>query len=130
MAGIPFYFDNAHIVAFLMALRQRSHESILSAGQQFADSMEQYAKQNAPWTDRTGNARRTLAGINTFGEEGGEDETAYYIGVCGNMPYSPELEIGHGQRYAILRPTLQEFGPGLLEEIRNVISRQEGINVK
>lgn len=130
MAQIKLSFDNTHLVAFLLALRQRSHESILSAGRQFADSMEQYAKQNAPWTDRTGNARRTLAGVNTFGAEGGEDETAYYIGVCGNMPYSPELELGHRQRYAILRPTVQEFAPGLLEEMRNVISRQEGINVK
>lgn len=73
-----------------------------------AAQMEQSAKLNAPWTDRTGNARRTLAGFT--------DALPHqrYIGVCGNMPYSPSLEMLYGKKYAILYPVVQA-------ETRNVL---------
>ena len=88
------------------------------------------AKQNAPWTDRTGNARRTIFGLNAFGNETIGDESVYYIGVCGSMPYSVSLEKGHGGKYAILEPTVRAYAPSLIEDIRNVISRSErpGVN--
>ena len=105
----------------------RTHESIISGGEQIAEEMKQYAKKNAPWTDRTGNARRTLDSVNKFGWENTSEENIYFIGVCGNMPYSPDLELKYKKKYAILGPTVKEYSDDMLENIRNVISRQEGI---
>ena len=130
MNGQIMFFDIRPAVQLLDALIHRTHESIMAAGGIYAQEMESYAKQNAPWTDRTGNARRTLFGLNTFGSDDAGDSSVYYIGVGGAMPYSPELELRHRGKYAILHPTLELFAPTLLENIRDTISRQEGLDVR
>ncbi len=129
MSKAGFSFDTRSIIAFIEALKRRSHGSIINAGQQSADKMVQYAKENARWTDRTGNARRTIAPVNLFGEPDSKQANYYYIGVCGNMPYSVSLELGHSGKYAILQPTVDKFAYKITDEIRNAISRQEGVEV-
>lgn len=124
MAKVYFTISIDSAAAFLNALRTRSHKSILAGGAVRAKELEAEAKRDAPWTDRTGMARATLEGINTFTEDGNR----YCIGVCGNQPYSPELENGHGRRYAILLPVMRRHYNDLLDEIRDIISRQEGLN--
>lgn len=74
-----------------------------------AEQMESYAKQNAPWTDRTGNARRTLSGFVVS-----DDAGSLLIGVAGHMPYSPKLELFYGGRYSILAPTVDVYAPTIL----------------
>lgn len=68
-----------------------------------AGKMEEYAKRNAPWTDRTGNARQTLQGKSE------SDNSLLRVMICGNMPYSVYLELAYEKRYAILRPTTEAF---------------------
>lgn len=87
-------------------------DAVCEAG---AERMESYAKTNAPWTDRTGNARRTLEG---FSEVEGHNR---YIGVCGNMDYSPSLEMLHGKKYAILYPAVQVETSDLLMRLANTV---------
>ncbi len=77
-------------------------------GSAAALEMENFAKQNRPWTDRTGNARRTLQGV--CDGSGGNCT----VGVEGNMPYSVFLELDYGGRYAILAPTVRHFAPEIL----------------
>ena len=77
-----------------------------------AAEMEGYAKQNAPWTDRTGNARRTLDGFVAQA-----DEDNILIGVAGHMPYSPKLELFYGGRYAILMPTVDTYIPVIMSKV-------------
>ena len=124
MNGSFFIFDADELVGFIKALQTRTQEQILAGGAPMAEKMEAQAKRDAPWIDRTGKARATLAGINTFDEKG---ET-YCIGVCGNQPYSPELEYNYNRRYAILMPVLRKYQNDLLDNIRNIISRQEGLS--
>ena len=73
-----------------------------------AENMEIYAKANRPWTDRTGNARRTMEGV--FARDGDR----FTAGVEGHMPYSVFLELGFDGRYAILAPTVRHFAPDVL----------------
>ncbi|MBQ5544206.1 MAG: hypothetical protein IIU00_00865 [Clostridia bacterium] len=77
-------------------------------GRTAASAMEQYAKANRPWIDRTGNARRTM--------EGQSERTGQVVsmGVAGHMPYSVFLELDYGQKYAILYPTVQTLAPQVL----------------
>ena len=77
-----------------------------------AADMEHYAKRNAPWTDRTGNARRTLTGFVVS-----EDEDTMLIGLAGMMHYSPKLELNYGGRYAIIVPTLDSYAPRLMDAV-------------
>ena len=115
-------FDIINAVRALEAIQTATAEQLVQAGGSVADEMEQYAKANAPWCDRTGNARRTLEGF--CGAEG----TKYTIGVCGNMPYSPKLETGFQGRYAILVPTLDTYTPRMIELVRGAVASNGGIN--
>jgi len=118
-----FHIDDVKI--FLQTLRHRTPEQILKGGAVTAERLEAKVKRDAPWTDRTGLARATLEGINQFGNN--NDYELYYIGVCGNQPYSPKLENSFGHRYSVLEPTMRREASGLLDEIRNIISQQEGV---
>lgn len=77
-----------------------------------AAEMEAYAKQNAPWTDRTGNARRTLSGFVLQ-----QDENTMLVGIAGHMYYSPDLEMRYGGRYAILGPTVDMYVPNIMRAV-------------
>lgn len=80
-----------------------------------AEDMELTAKLEAPWKDRTGNARRTLQGFAGLIDEN------IYIGVAGNMPYSPDLEYGHREKYAILRPVVTRYSVDIVGRLAEVI---------
>lgn len=73
------------------------------------DQMVEYAQPNAPWTDRTGDARRELHGdvIN--------DGQFYGITLRHgeSIDYGKWLEIRWGGRYAIIMPTQLLFAPKL-----------------
>lgn len=69
-----------------------------------AQRMESYAKQNRPWTDRTGSARQRLEGS---WEKDGND---YIIRIAHGVSYGVWLEFAHERKYAILRPTVELVG--------------------
>lgn len=72
-------------------------------------------KVQAPWTDRTGNARASLMVThNTVGS--GPKRLVF----SGGMWYSPILERRVGGRYAIIWPSALRFAGRLMEDIRAV----------
>ena len=80
-----------------------------------AKKMEGEAKINAPWTDRTGNARNSIRG--DFGWQGSKA----VITLSGNMDYSVWLELAHGKKYAILKPTIDKNTPEILRGYRRLV---------
>ena len=118
-------FDIKGVISFFERLFRRTPQQILSVGAGIADMLEKEAKAKAPWTDRTGMARATIKGINQFADK---DPEKYCVGMCGQMPYSPKLEQGFNYRYAILVPTLLRHRDNVLENMRDIIGRQEGLN--
>ena len=123
MSYILLYIQTKKLMEQLEQYRGRTPEQILEGGAEVAKRLESIAKRNAPWTDRTGNARRTMRGIQGF-----EDENHYYIGIAGYMPYSFKLERWYNRRYAILTPTMRQQNPFILDDIRTIISKAEGFN--
>jgi hypothetical protein len=78
-------------------------KTILSS---YAVKAEQYAKEEAKWKDRTGDARKLLKG------------EAYYrpgvdmgIILAHGVEYGQWLETANDGKYAILKPTLDHFLP-------------------
>jgi len=122
MSLILLYIEGKLLMEQLEEIRRRTPEEILAGGAAVAEKLEVLAKRNAPWTDRTGNARRTLEGFQGF-----NDPESYRIGICGNMPYSERLELAFGRRYAILMPTMRAQKPYILEDIRRAIGRIDGV---
>lgn len=80
-----------------------------------AKTMEGYAKENAKWTDRTGNARNSILG--EFGWKGNKA----VITLSGNMEYSVYLELANGKKYAILSPTIQKYSTEILRGYQRLV---------
>jgi hypothetical protein len=78
------------------------------------------AKAEAPWHDRTGNARRSIH--NEVNDTG--DAIIGSVGMGGQgLEYTEVLELGHGGRYRIIDPIV--FGMGVAEfrkDLQDLIS--------
>jgi hypothetical protein len=94
---------------------QRVLKAILALGQVFAQRIAAYAKGNAPWTDRTGNARQGLTGLCI------PAATGFTIYLFGTVFYQIYLELAHGGAYAIILRSMEaHYGP-LMAAIRSLI---------
>ena len=105
-------FDISDALDGLQRVRSTALDGVCNYGKTAAERMESYAKENRPWTDRTGNARRTLEGRFEDGERG---SGIYTAAIVGHMPYSVNLELSHGQKYAILYPTVNALSAEILQ---------------
>lgn len=104
----------------LVELAEQYSRAIFQSGREIAydqaEEMENYAKQNAPWTDRTGDARERL---HATVEETGPIGT---IVLSHGVEYGLWLELDHGGRYAIIAPTIDVFGPKIMRSLQNMIN--------
>lgn len=83
----------------------------------FAPIVESYAKDNAPWTDRTGNARQGLTGsIQDI------SETVVHLYLSHKMDYGVYLELKNSGRYAIILPTLEAHYAEIKKRLDSIFS--------
>lgn len=68
-----------------------------------------YARTNAPWKDRTSNARNGLFA------KAERERPIYRIIIAHSVPYGIWLEVRWAGRYAIIRPTVDHEGPELMK---------------
>lgn len=80
-----------------------------------AEDMENWAKANAPWQDRTGAAR---AGLHATVEESGQIGT---ITLSHGVPYGIWLEIANGGRFSIIAPAIDKFGVELMQDLQQML---------
>lgn len=73
---------------------------------------EGYMRTNAPWTDRTGNARAGLRAQHVANPMVRHELILYHT-----MPYGIWLEVRWSGRYAIIAPTIQEIGPDVMQRV-------------
>jgi len=85
------------------AWHMRMRAATIALAQNWAGRMEAYMKRNAPWTDRTGNARNGLWGA--AGIEGHD----VFIRIGHTVEYGKWLELARDGKYAILGPTRNRF---------------------
>lgn len=88
------------------AKRQRG--AGIALAQNWAGTLEGRAKENAPWRDRTGNARAGLYGST---ELRGLMRNEVVIKLGHSMEYGVFLELARDGRYAILKPTIDAAVP-------------------
>ncbi len=84
----------------LDAWAKRQRGAVVALAKTWAGQLEGRAKRNAPWQDRTSNARNGL-----FGSTEIRGDTVY-IRVAHSMEYGVFLELANDGRFAILRPTV------------------------
>ena len=86
----------------------------------YAPEAENWMKSNAPWTDRTGNARNGLA-ARAYGDRDGHGIVLYH-----QVPYGIWLEVRFDGGYAIIGPALEYWGPRVMEGVRNMLEQIGG----
>lgn len=78
----------------------RMRAANITLAQNWAAQLEGQARDNAPWVDRTGNARIGLQGKVAL------DGDDVIIALAHSMEYGVWLELCNDGRYAILGPTM------------------------
>jgi hypothetical protein len=82
-----------------------------------AEELESYMKENAPWHDRTGNARRGLSA------DVSENINAIRIELSHSVDYGIFLEYAMEERFAILEPTARLKGPDVINGMKGLLNR-------
>ena len=86
-------------------------------GDVYAAKMEAYAKSTAPWADRTGNARKGLAGTTE------KSATVMKIWLYGDATYLQFLELGTRtmRPYPVIWPTISAHVKPLMDDLRRLV---------
>jgi len=90
---------------------------ILKIAQAYAPQIADWMKANAPWTDRTGNARQTL-----YTEVNHVVKSMVEIILSHGMSYGVYLELNNAGRYAIIDPAIDHWAPILWSEVVRMLS--------
>lgn len=93
------------------------HAGVRQIIQRYQPEVEAWMKANAPWTDRTGNARQTL-----FTEVEDFVNTAVELFMSHGVDYGIYLELDHGGVYAIIGPALDYFAPKIWADVQALLS--------
>lgn len=101
--------------AYVAAIRA----GVLSIANRYAPEIETWMKQNAIWTDRTGNARQALYSEVIEFVEIISIEMAYRA----DLEYGIWLELANAGRFAIIGPALDYFAPRVWADVQSMLSR-------
>lgn len=92
-------------------------DAVWRLAQRRAPEIEIWMKANAPWTDRTGNARQGLAA-----DAERLANLAVEIILSYNVDYGLFLELAHAGNYAIIAPALDQWAPVLWQDVLSILS--------
>lgn len=118
MSGAGFVWDVSPedaMAALFDDYVRRVYAAIYALAQRRSPEIENWLKQNAPWTDRTGNARQTLHTIVSG------NGSVIVITLSHGMTYGWHLETGHTGRFAILGPGVDYWSQQIMSDIRSLL---------
>lgn len=143
-------FDTSKVLSGLVTANEKYRRGIELYGKTAALKLEAKAKKDAPWTNRTANARQTIKGVcgwggveasisligtgkmTAYGEKSkvnkvenaslGGNSSIFDVAVAGNMQYSPHLEFCNDKKYAVLWPTVNAMQSEILKGWANVLN--------
>lgn len=104
-----FYCDVSPIRRGLERFEKAATDAMKHACKETSGEMQEYAKANAPWRDRTGNARAGLKG------SWGMNQYVYYIKLAHSVSYGVYLELSMEKRFEIIAPTMAKYSDRVWE---------------
>lgn len=112
--------DAGSVLNNIKLLKSRNRDAVLAHAQKMCKQrIEPYAKEHAPWRDRTGNARR---GLNANAKFEGLLARKVRITLSHGVWYGYRLETWFNQRYQIIWPTLRDLGPEILRSYNGYLN--------
>ena len=89
-------------------------EKLLAAVKMLASTeaidLRSYMQKNRPWKDRTGKAKASLNVVVTQ-----PNDTTVRITLSHGVSYGKWLEMAHGGKYGIIKPTIEKRGPHVMQ---------------
>ena len=102
MAGLKF--DLSGMISGLSDFESKADIAIRMLAEQGALQLQNSARENRKWTDRTGHARQRLTGYV------GKTPEGYRITLAHGVDYGIWLELAHEKRFAIIPQTIEYVG--------------------
>lgn len=99
-----FKFDANSLVDGLAGFEDKADAAIRMYAETSALSLQNSARQNARWTDRTGHARQRLTGDVLTVEKG------YKLRLAHGVDYGKWLELAHEKRFSIIPEAIEYVG--------------------
>jgi len=115
--AISFYLKDNGMMDKIKTGGAKTMKEIMAVMEFYAPQVEAYAKNNAPWQDRTSNARNGLA-AQSFKESNNVGIVLYH-----QVPYGIWLEVKNSGRFEIINPTIDHYGPIVLGKLGRVMDR-------
>ena len=95
-------------------------QEIVALAQRITDEITAYMQSNAPWTDRTGDARASLFSVV---QHEAKQMVTILLSHGSLIEYDIYLELAHQGRFAIIAPSVDVWGPRVFQEVRAIVQR-------
>ena len=116
--GIKWIVPPETLATAIEKYGERVIDSVTAVAGRVAAEMANDAKANAPWTDRTGNARTGLFGTAERGEDAlGKQVVTIFLSHSPVLTYPLFLELANAGNYAIIMRTIEAHLPGLKADL-------------
>lgn len=117
---MSFTTDFSELHSWLNTAPGRAEMALNMYATNAALKLQNYARDNAPWTDRTGHARQRLTGTVSRTSSG------YRITLAHGVDYGIWLELAHEKRYAIIQPTILVNTSEVMAGLNKLLERLKG----
>lgn len=119
-AGIRWTTPPSELATAIERYGDRVLTAVAAVAQYVATQMQNQAKADAPWTDRTGNARTGIFG--TSEADFGARVVTIYLSHSATLTYPLFLEIGNSGKYAVIMRTMQAHYEPLMQMLREAFA--------
>lgn len=112
-----FSFDTSKFKS-PVAMEKKLNRAIFGVAKYWDGRVEAHAKQRAPWSDRTTNAR---SGLRAEAVKLGAGVFAIILSHA--VTYGIYLETRWNERYAIIMPTIRAYAPKVIRTLNKILDR-------
>lgn len=113
-----FRLDAEELMSGLANFEDRAEAAIRAYAETSALKLQNSARQNARWTDRTGQARQRLTGTCLTVANG------YELQLAHGVSYGKWLELANEKRFAIIPETINTVGNGqIMPGFQNLLNK-------
>lgn len=115
--SMEFVTDLTELEKGIAMIDRKADLAVRAFAETNAKAMESDAKEQAKWTDRTGQARKTLRGYVE------ELPTGYRLILAHGVSYGIWLELAHEQRFAIVEPIVRLSAPYIMKDFERLLEK-------
>lgn len=119
-AGIRWTRPPSELATAIERYGDRALQAVAAVAQYVATAMQNDAQANAPWEDRTSNARTGIFG--TSEADFANQVVTIYLSHSAMLDYPVFLELANQGRYAIIMRTMESHYDELMQMLREVFA--------